>query len=1190
MKKKKYYKILTIMITTFMLISFTFPTATVFGLDEQGGASLQKNATKVGTADTNVKEASESVLPEDEEKNSEVSGVQNKKAEDKNDVLNKNGMLKSPVKSPAKENSSEKKKVDDAVKILNENGIFRIAGLNKLDKNASASELDKFYNEAVKLAGQRVKASENNIVVKMHKKGRFRAQYFDGTDWQSACIANNIFEVSTKDGSYKQITEACIFFDVKTDVKLKKVSSVLGTDTTKEKATYQVSIDDPGYVADSYTSTLVVKEDGELVWNGYVATMYKLNSKGFCKLLYDKALNAVLSKKYNVEIDGDKLNIEAKETGFKNLSIEFYNKPIDLKKVETETDKKAKVDKAYEILDKKHFRYRGLNQIKEDASDAELKVVREKVLEDAKKAVKAEENGLLVTLDDNNKGNFRPSNELEAASILQLGLIIGAEKSDYKKLVKVPVFPERSTVWLEKVDSKSHVGDDGSVEVLTHKVKMEGLGTDSYTTYVNLYEGNNCVYSGAAAQGYKMNSKKFAQQIVAGLKGSKVGYMTKYYDFSVDGDEFSIKSKINGKLNLRLEFINDDYDYIPNTEDAIGAAKKEFWKIEKYFKYRNEPSVKAAIDNAVEDLLNQRTIEDVEKSKIRGIAAIEEAIKPYVLAGATERTLESPKSKVEKSSGIYISAKGIFGEKAKLAVNAASQDKIALLEKELAKYNGNSLGIFQPKIEGLSSGEIELTFDLGKDRSNKDLAISYFEGNQIITLKNIKSDDQGLVKIKVKELTPIMIASRNAKPVTKEEKEKVDAAVKSLNEYGIFRVSGLNDLEQNATEEQLNDIYTRLIKEVEKSLAEKNLTGLNIEIAHKGTFRAQYDDIIVWQAADIHGVKFYISPKGNDSYTVKTDSCIVFDTKNEIKLEKQSSTIGTPETKEKISYRVKIGSPGYAKDRYTSTLKVRLGGKVLWNGYIPTEYKEDGAKFGKRIAEKLAKSDLRKYFDVERDGDIITFTAKENGVKNLSVEFYNEPVDLEEPNYGVDDNKPEEKPSVEFYGKENKNYNVKINNGILYYIIGKSKGASLRVLNLHLKDLDKVVIQGSGMKKILTGGVDYESKEGSIIINLKKGFLDSLSEGRYKVAIVSKNQEVFEKTIEVKKAKVLPNDKDKNGNGKVAAGNKNKHKNKNKAVKQISNSVATGDNSPLVYYIIILVLASIGATLIIRNRRHHRNR
>ena len=94
--------------------------------------------------------------------------------------------------------------------------------------------------------------------------------------------------------------------------------------------------------------------------------------------------------------------------------------------------------------------------------------------------------------------------------------------------------------------------------------------------------------------------------------------------------------------------------------------------------------------------------------------------------------------------------------------------------------------------------------------------------------------------------------------------------------------------------------------------------------------------------------------------------------------------------------------------------------------------------------------------------------------------------------------------------------NVEIENGKLVYTKGTSLGATWYSKNGVLSRLEKVKVDDTEIN-----ANQYEAKEGSIILTLKKDYLDNLSVGTHKLAVQTKDGNV-ESQFEVKDAPVPP--------------------------------------------------------------------
>lgn len=98
----------------------------------------------------------------------------------------------------------------------------------------------------------------------------------------------------------------------------------------------------------------------------------------------------------------------------------------------------------------------------------------------------------------------------------------------------------------------------------------------------------------------------------------------------------------------------------------------------------------------------------------------------------------------------------------------------------------------------------------------------------------------------------------------------------------------------------------------------------------------------------------------------------------------------------------------------------------------------------------------------------------------------------------------------------NEGNNVTIENGKLVYTKGTSLGATWYIKNGVLSRLEKVKVDDTEIN-----ANQYEAKEGSIILTLKKDYLDNLSVGTHKLTVQTKDGNV-ESQFEVKDAPVPP--------------------------------------------------------------------
>ena len=98
----------------------------------------------------------------------------------------------------------------------------------------------------------------------------------------------------------------------------------------------------------------------------------------------------------------------------------------------------------------------------------------------------------------------------------------------------------------------------------------------------------------------------------------------------------------------------------------------------------------------------------------------------------------------------------------------------------------------------------------------------------------------------------------------------------------------------------------------------------------------------------------------------------------------------------------------------------------------------------------------------------------------------------------------------------NADNNVTIENGKLVYTKGTSLKATWYIKNGVLSRLEKVMVNGVELEES-----DYEKTEGSIVLTLKKSYLDKLEAGNYTLAVQTKDGNV-ESNFEVKDAPVPP--------------------------------------------------------------------
>ena len=198
-----------------------------------------------------------------------------------------------------------------------------------------------------------------------------------------------------------------------------------------------------------------------------------------------------------------------------------------------------------------------------------------------------------------------------------------------------------------------------------------------------------------------------------------------------------------------------------------------------------------------------------------------------------------------------------------------------------------------------------------------------------------------------------------------------------------------------------------------------------------------------------------------------------------------------------------------------------------------------------------------KWYDIEMmlDTKTMTFTL------GKKIDAPEPPTPTPTPNPGENPSVNPSEPQIEYYSKDNEQYNVTQKDGVLVYRVGKSTGAAFRIANLHIADLDTVKIKGQGIEKTLKYGIDYTAKEGSIIVDIKKSFLDTLPNGKYDVLIGTKHNGEFAKSISIENSKVKMEET----------------LNKNKNVK-------TGDSESMLIYSMILMGTLISAFYVVKRK------
>ena len=509
----------------------------------------------------------------------------------------------------------QKTKLDKLVEKFNKDPIIRVPGLNKLTQDASEEELNKIYDAAIEEVKKKTKAEKLGIKVSCSQKGRFKAAYYDGSGYQAASIHKSIFKFEYEDGSYSKESENILIFNSKTNIYLVKNYrlSKVGTDKDKEVAVYKLKIDDDGFAADRYTTTVRLKLDGYTVWNGYIPSEYKENASDFANRISLLIKKTVLAKDFNIGIKGAELSFEAKEKGTKNLSVEFRNQHVELDDIKDakliEAEKKVKA--AENAIGSLNLCEPGLNEIKEaDMTPEKLQEYAKKVLEQAKKVSDAEKNGLEITLNPKRTPIFRQSTEEHAAVIRRIGIDIATKDGLAKGDVIQSISPGKSEITLDRVKEKSKLGTSKTQEVVTYKANFKGLGSYNYTTDVHLYEGNNCLWAGHVGMEYKLDAKGFIAKLKETLESK---FLTPYYTAKAEGDEITLTSVGNGTRKARLVFINRSEEEINTTVDAIIKARQTLYKYYSYEDEKGKELAKKSYEEGLEKISKARTIKEVEK-------------------------------------------------------------------------------------------------------------------------------------------------------------------------------------------------------------------------------------------------------------------------------------------------------------------------------------------------------------------------------------------------------------------------------------------------------------------------------------------------------------------------------------------------------------------------------------------------
>lgn len=217
------------------------------------------------------------------------------------------------------------------------------------------------------------------------------------------------------------------------------------------------------------------------------------------------------------------------------------------------------------------------------------------------------------------------------------------------------------------------------------------------------------------------------------------------------------------------------------------------------------------------------------------------------------------------------------------------------------------------------------------------------------------------------------------------------------------------------------------------------------------------------------------------------------------------------------------------------------------------------------IAEKLAADDKAKQTDVD---------AAVKNLEDAAKVFKNE---IKSGLKSAEPEKPEIHQVV-IPEDVNKGNNISIENGIVKYTIGESKGLTIRII-AEFSDFEGMYLDGVPVEKD-----NYAVSEGSIIIRFNKGYLDKLSKGKHIFRTkTAKGESKVELMAEFKDA---GQNKPNTNNVKPTAKAENKadgrsHKAVNSKKLTSSSAVKTGDNQAIGMSALWLA-AFIGALYIMR--------
>ncbi len=172
-------------------------------------------------------------------------------------------------------------------------------------------------------------------------------------------------------------------------------------------------------------------------------------------------------------------------------------------------------------------------------------------------------------------------------------------------------------------------------------------------------------------------------------------------------------------------------------------------------------------------------------------------------------------------------------------------------------------------------------------------------------------------------------------------------------------------------------------------------------------------------------------------------------------------------------------------------------------------------------------------------------------------------------------NKSELKITTE--GDINAGNQVKVKSDAVYYTKGRSIGAAYRLLQLHKEHFISVAVDGKLLK-----AEDYDVKEGSIVVNLKKTFIDTLKPGEHKVTI-NTTEGSATGILQIQTAKspeVNNNGSNDNVDKAKTPGNKNAGVHKAKSGRKGRHIPKTGDFNMMTEWIMLFLLAGTAVTAV----------